>query len=213
MVMRTEDTDVPMTDTEGRILHAAEREFLSKGFAGARTTSIAEAAGVTHAMLHYYFRTKEKLFDRIITEKVRLIKELFLTSLGDASLSLDAMIRAIISKHIDFISENPDLPRFIVGELFRDPSRLDMFVGQIKTHAPMIISILQAKIDSEADAGRCRRADTLTLLIDIVSLNVFPYMAHPLLYAVTTACGVDSESFIAARKEENYNTIMRKLRP
>lgn len=56
-------------DTEYLILQAAEREFMSKGFAGARTTSIAEAAGVTHAMFHYYFRTKEKLFDRIIAEK------------------------------------------------------------------------------------------------------------------------------------------------
>lgn len=55
--------------TENRILKAAEAEFLAKGYAGARTTAIAEAAGVTHAMLHYYFRTKDKLFERILNEK------------------------------------------------------------------------------------------------------------------------------------------------
>ena len=49
-------------DTEVRILQAAEKEFLEKGYAGAKTTDIAAAAGVTHAMLHYYFRTKDKLF-------------------------------------------------------------------------------------------------------------------------------------------------------
>lgn len=48
---------------EQEILKAAEQEFLTKGYDGARTTSIAQAAGVTHAMLHYYFRTKEQLFD------------------------------------------------------------------------------------------------------------------------------------------------------
>ena len=54
------------TDTESRILQAAEEEFLLKGLEGARTTAIAERAGVTHAMLHYYFRTKNMLFERII---------------------------------------------------------------------------------------------------------------------------------------------------
>ena len=54
---------------EQAIIDAAEREFLTKGFDGARTTSIAQAAGVTHAMLHYYFRTKEKIFERILDER------------------------------------------------------------------------------------------------------------------------------------------------
>lgn len=61
----------PARNKEQAILEAAEQEFLNKGFAGARTTSIAEAAGVTHAMLHYYFRTKEQLFERILDEKMR----------------------------------------------------------------------------------------------------------------------------------------------
>ena len=64
-----------MRNKEQEILEAAEREFIAKGFAGARTTSIAEAAGVTHAMLHYYFRTKEQLFERILDEKMRLMGE------------------------------------------------------------------------------------------------------------------------------------------
>lgn len=59
----------PQQNKEQAILKAAEREFLTKGYAGARTTSIAEAAGVTHAMLHYYFRTKEHIFERILDEK------------------------------------------------------------------------------------------------------------------------------------------------
>ena len=71
-----------MRNKEQAILEAAEREFIVKGFAGARTTSIAEAAGVTHAMLHYYFRTKEQLFERILDEKMRLMGESVLAAFG-----------------------------------------------------------------------------------------------------------------------------------
>ena len=70
-------------DTESRILQAAEKEFFEKGLAGARTASIAEAAGVTHAMLHYYFRTKDKLFERIVTEKMNMLEKMVLSAIGD----------------------------------------------------------------------------------------------------------------------------------
>ena len=75
-----------MRNKEQAILEAAEREFIVKGFAGARTTSIAEAAGVTHAMLHYYFRTKEQLFERILDEKMRLMGESVLAAFGQPGL-------------------------------------------------------------------------------------------------------------------------------
>lgn len=78
----------PARKKEQAILEAAEREFLDKGFAGARTTSIAKAAGVTHAMLHYYFRTKEQLFERILDEKTRLMSQSVLTAFGQPDLPL-----------------------------------------------------------------------------------------------------------------------------
>ena len=105
----------PARNKEQAILEAAEREFLDKGFAGARTTSIAEAAGVTHAMLHYYFRTKEQLFERILDEKTRLMSQSVLTAFGQPDLPLQERIRDGVESHFDFIAANPDLPRFIVN--------------------------------------------------------------------------------------------------
>ena len=64
------DHDKSPRDTETLILQAAEKEFFEKGYSGAKTTAIAEAAGVTHAMLHYYFRTKDKLFEKIVSDKI-----------------------------------------------------------------------------------------------------------------------------------------------
>ena len=72
-------------DTETRILEAAEKEFFEKGYAGARTTSIAEAAGVTHAMLHYYFRTKDNLFERIVSEKINMLGDIILSAIGGSA--------------------------------------------------------------------------------------------------------------------------------
>lgn len=200
-------------DTEARILNAAEHEFLTKGYAGARTTSIAEAAGVTHAMFHYYFRTKEKLFDRIVSEKTALLKSALLESVEDTSLSLREIIRNIIDRHLDFISANPDLPRFLTGEMLSDPERGAIFRERLKDFAPAIKAGLQEKIDAEAAKGTCRHMDAGMLMLDIVSLNVFAYMASPIINALLDDCMADAEAFIAMRKRENFDTIMRKLNP
>lgn len=206
-----DDTNMP--DTEALILQAAEREFLSKGFAGARTTSIAEAAGVTHAMFHYYFRTKEKLFDRIITEKIAILKDALSMSVVDDGLSLDDTIRGIIDRHLDFVAANPYLPRFLVSELFGNSPRTVMILDRIKAQAPAVIRGLQAKIDKAMEEGRCRHIDARMLMLDIVSLNIFPYLATPMVNAALDNCMADSNAFLSRRKEENYDTIMRKIRP
>lgn len=202
-----------MPDTEALILQAAEREFLSKGFAGARTTSIAEAVGVTHAMFHYYFRTKEKLFDRIITEKIAILKDALSMSVVDDGLSLDDTIRGIIDRHLDFVAANPYLPRFLVSELFGNSPRTVMILDRIKAQAPAVIRGLQAKIDKAVEEGRCRHIDARMLMLDIVSLNIFPYLATPMVNAALDNCMADSNAFLSRRKEENYDTIMRKIRP
>lgn len=204
------DSDAPC-GTELQILKAAEAEFMTKGFAGARTTAIAQAAGVTHAMLHYYFRTKEKLFERIIADKIGLLQTLLADSLCDSSMSLHDKIRTIIGKHLDFIACNPDLPGFIVREVFSDPARMAILTDRIRTYVPVLTEKVQAALDEAAAAGVCRKVDARMLLIDIVSLNIFSYMAYPLVNMLGVDVG--SAAFLEARKHENYDTIMLKLKP
>lgn len=200
-------------DTEARILQAAEREFMKKGFAGARTTSIAEAAGVTHAMFHYYFRTKEKLFDRIINEKIELLKEALIKPVSDMDLTLGEMIENIIDGHLDFIAANPDLPRFIIGELSGNSERFALFLDKISTYAPIMISHMQKKIDLDAAEGLCRQCDARALMLDIASLNIFSYLAAPVVNAALDNWMADAKAFLEQRKKDNYDTIMRKLKP
>lgn len=201
------------TSREALILEAAEREFLRKGYAGARTVAIAEAAGVTHAMLHYYFRTKEKLFERILSRKLMMLRDVILASLGDSRMPLFDKIRLAIRSHLDFIADNPDLPRFLVGEVFGQPERMAVMLDMLKIHAPLIVESLQRQINEYAERRECRKVDARMLLIDIVSLNVFSFMAAPITSPVLGDLADDKETFLARRKEENIDTIMRKLKP
>lgn len=202
-----------ISDTEARILKAAEHEFITKGFAGTRTTTIAQKAGVTHAMLHYYFRTKDNLFERFAQEKSALVKQMIMLPLDDLNTSLNDVIRYIINYHIDFLLTNPELPRFIVNELFGNPEKVQFMSENFSTVAGNIFSKLQSKIDLAAAAGECRKIDAKVLMLDIVSLNVFAFLASPLINVVI---GLDKErfaSFMEQRKEENYQTIISKLNP
>lgn len=199
--------------TEERILEAAVQEFMTKGYAGARTTAIAEAAGVTHAMLHYYFRTKDKLLDRIIESKIGTLRDIMLASLGDPTIPLFDKIKSTIENHQDFIAANPELPRFMINEVLNRPDRMPKVIERLKHHTPLVVQSLQRQIDEYADRGLCRRVDAGMLMLDIVSLNIFPFSAKPMINALLGGMMENSQAFVEARKIENVETIMKKIQP
>ena len=167
----------PQQNKEQAILKAAEREFLTKGYAGARTTSIAEAAGVTHAMLHYYFRTKEHIFERILDEKMRLMSESVLAAFGQPGLPLPERLRNGIERHFDFIAANPDLPRFIVNEVLARPDRYECMQRSVRRIANVLMLDIQRELDASAARGETEPMDVRMLMRDIISLNAFPFIA------------------------------------
>ena len=167
------------TDTESRILQAAEEEFLLKGLEGARTTAIAERAGVTHAMLHYYFRTKNMLFERIIEEKMRnagnIMQAVFV--LGD--MPLMERVKRGVEQHFDFIAANPNLPRFVIQEIYSHPERHEIMRSQVLTITKDWLCDLQRHIDESAATKATEWIDARMLLLDIVSLNLFAFIGYP----------------------------------
>lgn len=199
-------------DTETRILQAAEKEFFEKGYIGARTTSIAEAAGVTHTMLHYYFRTKDKLFEQIVSKKINMLGDIILSAIGDNNLPLEDRIRQGVERHFDFISANRDLPRFIVNEVFSHPERIEILKTSIQNIVNDLLNNLQQEIDEYAAKGLCQQADARMLLIDIVSLNVFPFMAAPIVKEAIGYSYKSYDEFLTLRKKENVETVLRKLK-
>ena len=197
---------------EEAILEAAEREFIAKGFDGARTTSIAEAAGVTHAMLHYYFRTKENIFNRILDEKMRLMSRSVLMAFGEAGLPLIERLRKGIENHFDFVVENPGLPRFIVNEVMSRPERHEAFKRRIGYLLGAVVGGLQHELDEAADRGETERIDVRMLMLDIVSLNIFSFIAMPTIEPLTGDLAADRETFYRLRKAENVEVILRRIK-
>lgn len=199
-------------DTEADILKAAEQEFMLRGFDGAKTASIARAAGVTHAMLHYYFRSKELLFDRILTDKMRLMGQSVLTAFGNPELPLLERLKEGIVRHFDFLVENPDLPRFIVNEVFSRPERYEVMRENISSIANGLMQQLQRELDQQAGRGEIVAVDVRMLMLDIVCLNVFPFIAYPLIEPVFGSIASDRSHFFEMRKAENIEVIMRRIK-
>lgn len=202
----------PTQNKEQAILAAAESEFLTKGYDGARTTSIAEAAGVTHAMLHYYFRTKEQLFERILDEKMRLMGESVLTAFGQQGLPLLDRLKDGIERHFDFIAANPDLSRFIVNEVFSRPDHYETMWARIRGIAQVLMSDLQRELDESAARGEMERMDVRMLMLNVISLNVFPFIAYPVIEPILGDFADDRERFFELRKAENTEIILRRLK-
>lgn len=201
------------TTTEAAILSAATDVFIEKGFIGARTTEIARRAGVTHAMLHYYFRTKEGLFERVITQKIGDMHRLVTGCIASDRLPLFERVGRGVVTHFDFLAENPGLAAFIIGEFRRDPALMNRLV-QIDRHAAATaVADLQSEIDAQARLGLCRQVDALMLLTDILSLNLCAFTSLPLMEQLFPAIADDPTDYLARRRRENLQTILNRLRP
>lgn len=167
------------SNTEQQILEAAEEEFLIKGYDGARTTSIAEKAGVTHAMLHYYFRTKEQLFERIVAKISAIVVQTIIVAMGDPQKPVMDRIKSGIASHFDLIASHPLLPRFFLNEIVLRPERYHLLHADLKQKLTALYTQLQMDLDRAAARGEMEAIDVRMLLVSVVSLNVFPFITLP----------------------------------
>lgn len=199
--------------TETKILKAAEAEFMMKGYVGARTTAIAEAAGVTHAMLHYYYRSKEKLFEKFILDKLSMLTNAFLVSFDPERPLMDG-IRNAVENHFELVRANPWLPRFMVCEVFTNPTLMDLMADKILPITGQAALALQKRINEGAEKGECKPVNVTSIFMDIISLNVFPILAMPMIRRLgENLPDIDMDNAFETRREDNVQTILRKLMP
>lgn len=196
---------------ELQILQAAEKEFLKKGYDGARTTSIAKEAGVTHAMLHYYFRTKEQLFEQIIDKKMSEITPMLTYLFGNNKLPLTERIKEAVSVHFDFIIDNPDLPRFLINEVLPNKERFKVLKSKIDNvlHS---VEQLQKEVNEAALKGEVAQFNIINLFQTILSLNIFSSIMPLFMENMIEENNFNTKEFLAMRKAENIETIMRRIK-
>ena len=200
------------TNSEERILQAAEELFLTKGYDGTKTTQIAEKAGVTHAMLHYYFRTKDKLFERIVNEKMEFVLTMVALPLANGANSFKERIQQCVETHFDFLVNNPTMPRFILNEVITNQERCEMMLQKIKPLIGVMAANLQNEANRAAEQGEIEPIDVKMLMLDILSLNVMTFVAFPVFDNIFPNTSDDlKNTFLQARKAENVTLIMKRI--
>jgi TetR/AcrR family transcriptional regulator len=197
--------------TEQRILDAARKVFFRKGFAGARMQDIADEAGINKALLHYYFRNKETLFAMILSEALsKLIPTV--SGIFGAEGSFDAKIRAFVDAYITMAMENPFLPLFVLNSLHAGldnevTSRFRDMVGQ------MPFQQIRESIRQAIWNGEIRAVDPQQLILNTISLCLFPFVARPVFEMVTHAEPSTYDAMLKKRKTEVADFILASIRP
>ncbi len=199
------------TDNEKLILEAAEAEFMEKGYGKSRTTEIAKRANVNHAMLHYYFRTKENLFKVVFQRKAKVMSEVLLFSFMQ-DLPFLEKIKKGIEDHFDLVSQNAKLPNFIFNEIAHDEKLKILFVNIIKEKAMLILDNLKEEIDQEVSKGKIRYINPYDLLFSIVSLNIFVFIGKPLISGILDLDNSQFSQFLEHRKQMNVEIILNQLK-
>lgn len=164
--------------TEEKILSAARNVFISKGMAGARMQDIADEAGINKAMLHYYFRNKEKLFDVIFMEAAQ---KLFpkINFIFESEMPLFEKIEYFAEEYITVMLENPYLPLFVLNAINTDP--IGFFKKTGKKFSFPNPQLFLEQIETETRKGNIKHISPLQLFINLISLCLFPFMGKPIL--------------------------------
>lgn len=193
--------------TEDKIIEAARKIFHRRGFDGARMQEIADEAEINKAMLHYYFRSKDHLFEAVFKEAALKLFPVVI-SIIESDLDVDEKIKRLIHNYIDFISANPYVPGFVLHELTQNPERMKQFVAHKVLIRPQKFF---AQIQQGVDSGKYIPIAPLQLMVTIVSSCIFPFIAKPMLHAVFGLDQDGFDKFIEHRKEQMTQFILNGL--
>lgn len=190
--MKKENSE--LSSTELKIFEAAREIFQAKGLEGARMQEIADKADINKSMLHYYYRSKAKLFEKVYQLSViKLIPKI--TELLNEDLPLEQKIRSFADKYMQIIKVNPDIPLFVLHEMNKDPNRLQNFMlGQI---GEKVQPFLQ-QIKEERKKGNTVDLPPEQIMVNIMSLMIFPFIGRPVFKAILD------------KDDEKYNAFMEE---
>jgi TetR/AcrR family transcriptional regulator len=195
--------------TEQRIFDAAHEIFVQKGLDGAKMQEIADKAGINKALLHYYYRSKEKLYEMVaravLSRNVPLLRKII-----EGNLPLEDKIRAFIGQYIDIIAANHFLPLFIISEMNKHPDR---FIDQILPKEFPKPELFFQQVEEAVQKGQIRPVDPKHLVVNIVSMCIFPFIAKPMLRILLGMSTEEWKVFLKARKGEIEHFVLASLKP
>jgi TetR/AcrR family transcriptional regulator len=177
------------SNTEEKILSAARQVFIEKGLAGARMQDIADRAEINKAMLHYYFKNKEMLFEVIFRETAGKLFPHF-DKLMESDLNFFDKIRSIVSSYIEMIIQNPYLPLFVMNEMNKNPQiGLKNF---FEAQKPGFVKKFRESIEESVKNGLIQPINPIHLIMNMFSMCAFPFIAKPMISLLT---GIEDDQF------------------
>lgn len=179
--------------TEEKILEAASKVFTEKGFSGTRTRDIAEEAGINLALLNYYYRSKEKLFEQVMKVKIVLLFGKILPIITNEKTTLEEKIDLATEKYIDILSKNPNLPLFVISEIQKKNSELTAVIP--------IKRVFQNSAIMRQIKEKQPHFNPLHFLITFLGMTVFPFVAKPVLRSFELIQEDDFQQFINERRK------------
>lgn len=186
--------ETSIAGAEEKILQAAKKVFINRGMDGARMQDIANEAGINKALVHYYFRSKEQLFERIFVETagrfVPKVKSILISDLGFYD-----KISSFCEEYISMAISNPYMPMFVLSEIHRQP---DAFLKKMFGNELPNLGQFHQQIEDEIEAGRIHPIHPVQLVMNMMSLCIFPFIGKPILSAVM---GLDNAAFLGIMNE------------
>lgn len=196
------------SNTEEVIVEAARAVFMQKGFAAARMCDIAQTAGINQALLHYYFRTKDKLFS-IVFEKESINFRSDVMSILKSELTFFEKLRLMIRKDIEKFKSAPFLPMFVLNEMHSNPERM---LSIADANHSLIYNTFADLVEKEQKAGRIRPISPAQLLISIMGITMFPYLAEPMIKATMHLDDDDFDKMMEDREIHAFDLIVQSLK-
>jgi AcrR family transcriptional regulator len=199
------------TDTGTLILNAALKVFTEKGFAASRTADIAREAGINRALLHYYYRDKETIFNLIFETQFR---EFFggIAAILGADQAFEEKIRQLIRHEIGMLQRHPHLARFIITEVAREPERLLEMGKKMNINPQSTVASFVQQVNEEVLANRICAVDGKQLLMNIMSLCIYPFVAQPIVKTMLQLDDYGVNVMMEERKQFVYETIINAIR-
>jgi len=195
--------------TEEKIFDAATDVFLEKGLDGSRMQDIASHAGINKSLLHYYYRTKDQLFNSVFEMIARKMLKKF-APVFDTNLTLEEKIRFFFREHISFLQENPRLPGFLLNELNRNPARIKKILETIEINDLWATFLEQHA--NELEKYNITKETIPQLMTSIAAISVFPFAARGIIEAILGKAGIDFNSYIEERKNFAADFVISALK-
>jgi TetR/AcrR family transcriptional regulator len=206
-----------LPEAEKRILNAARKEFIAKGLEGARMQSVASAAGVNKALLHYYFRSKEKLYQKVLEDTLGTVWGAIRAEFRaqDPSLGLEPLLRTVITAYVRVLAANPEFPLFVFREMANGDRAFAEGLPSLMRDFQDVPATLIKALQAETAAGKVKPIPPVHFFMNMMGMTVATFLIMPMIRRIGPSFGIRidfDQAFVEQRIESIADTLLNGIR-